>query len=295
MIRLAHIVNPVIVPPTSDLYVAQPITFESMRRAKQYAEGVVDVRLFTTQYEEDRSLFPDGFEATPDLDRSVQDVCSFAHQRKLPLLADILDRLHQASEGADYLIYTNTDIALMPHFYQTVAAILEDGYDAFVINRRTIPTDYKSPEQLPLMYAQAGEAHRGHDCFVFSRETYPDYVLGNVCLGAPGVGHALLLNLACHAKRFTEFKDLHLTFHIGNDKVWKSGDYADYVEFGRRQVDRVVETLERAFGPIEAIPAAAAYLPFWRRRPSKSLTGHFVRPITAVKRLWGVLRGKMNG
>ena len=50
MKTLAHIVNPVVVPATSDLRVAQPVTFESMRVARKMAEGRVHIRQLTTCY-----------------------------------------------------------------------------------------------------------------------------------------------------------------------------------------------------------------------------------------------------
>ena len=88
--RFAHIVNPVKVPVTSDLYKAQPITFESMLQAKKAAAGNVDVNLVSVQYAEDRSVVPESFIKTPDLSRSVLDVSSFEMNRKLPFIADIL-------------------------------------------------------------------------------------------------------------------------------------------------------------------------------------------------------------
>ena len=134
MRTIAHIVNPVIVDESSDLYIAQPVTFRTMEIARQRAKGTVDVELFTAQYAEDRALVPAGWTATPDLTRSVMDIVTFRHERKLPLLADILDRLYEATE-AEYLIYTNVDIGLVPHFYIAVNAFIEDGADAFSIKR----------------------------------------------------------------------------------------------------------------------------------------------------------------
>jgi hypothetical protein len=59
------------VDKSSDLFAAQPITFETMRIARQFASGQVEVSLFTAQFVEDRSIVPEGFEATADLDRSI--------------------------------------------------------------------------------------------------------------------------------------------------------------------------------------------------------------------------------
>ena len=63
MIRFAHIINPVKVKDTSDLFVAQPITFETMRKAKEFAGEKLAVELFTTQYPEDHEIIPDYFSA----------------------------------------------------------------------------------------------------------------------------------------------------------------------------------------------------------------------------------------
>jgi len=68
---IAHIINPVQVGPQSDLYVAQPITFESIRVAKDAARRDCDVTVFSAQYAEDRIMVPDFASATPDLDRSM--------------------------------------------------------------------------------------------------------------------------------------------------------------------------------------------------------------------------------
>lgn len=264
MIRTAHIVNPVLVTDSSDLYVAQPITFESMRRAREYANGQVEVELLSAQYSEDTPVVPKDFLRTPDLLESVQDHGQFQRPRKLPLLRDILTRLYEATD-AEYLIYTNVDIGLLPHFYTAVASLIDTGYDAFVINRRTIPARYTKPSQLPLMYAEVGEPHRGWDCFIFRRDAYPRYRLGTICLGAPRVGLALLANLIAHAHRFMEFKDQHLTFHLGNDRGWSGRAYADYAAHNTRQLLEALTQLEEEVGPFDRSSPPGAFLSKRRR------------------------------
>ena len=250
MIRLAHIVNPVVVAPSSDLYVAQPITFETMRIAQAFAAGQIEVSLFAAQYPEDRSYVPDYLQRTPDLDRSVQAVGLFQKPRKLPLIVDILDRLYAATE-ADYLIYTNVDIALMPSFYLTVAAAIEQGFDALVINRRTISKTYSTVAEIPLMYAEVGTPQGGHDCFVFRRSVYSRYQLGTACIGAAKIGKVMLLNLIMHAEKFYEFQDWHLTFHLGNDRVWKAPELQDYFDHNEAELIRIL----RRYAAQETLPA----------------------------------------
>lgn len=228
MRQLAHIVSPVLVDDSSDLFVAQPITFETMKIAREFAKDRVNVRLLSAQYSEDRAIVPSHIEPTKDLHRSVLDTGSFKLARKLPLVRDILDRLNQAAPSADYLIYTNVDISLMPQFYLVVHALIGKGYDAFAINRRTISTAHTRLDEIPMMFAEAGEPHPGYDCFVFRREVYSLYQLGNICVGAAGIGIAMLLNLFCNARRFAVFGDLHTTFHLGHDRVWKNPALKDY-------------------------------------------------------------------
>jgi hypothetical protein len=252
-LTFAHVVNPVAAAPESELAVAQPVTFESMRRARAAAAPRARVRLLTAQFAEDRAAVPDGFEAAPDLERSVLDVGRFRHPRKLPLIADLLDRVRAAVPGADYYVYTNVDIALQPHFYTAVADWIGRGYDGIVINRRTIPAAYRSPDELPRMYAEPGAPHPGHDCFVFPAAAAQRFDLGTACIGARWVGWILLLNVAAQAQHFIEVKDAHLTFHIGDDRRWDDARFDDYGEHNRRESRAALDRLEAA-GALRRLP-----------------------------------------
>lgn len=235
MIRIAHIINPVShLSPSSDLVVAQPVTFETMRRAQAFARTFnVDVGLWAVGFHDD--TIPEGFASAGVLTRSVLDTGVFQRPKKLPLLKDILSALYEATD-ADYLIYTNVDIALMPYFYMTVARLIEDGCDGIVINRRTIPKDYTDVKQIELMYAELGEKHPGYDCFVFRRDVYRRYVLGNACIGANWIGRVLIANVMAHAKRFRLVEEMHLTFHIGDDREWKQDLFLDYEQHNEREL-----------------------------------------------------------
>ncbi len=65
MRTLAHIVNPVVIGETSDLFMAQPITLESMRLARELARSAVEVSLHTAQFAEDHAIIPDYLACTP--------------------------------------------------------------------------------------------------------------------------------------------------------------------------------------------------------------------------------------
>ncbi len=245
MIKIAHIVNPVHASPSSDLYVAQPITFETMRRAKEFASDIVDVELLTIAYQEDREVIPSYFKLLPDLHRSVLDVQDFESKRKLPILKDILDAMYQHSD-ADFLIYTNVDIAVLPHFYTTIASVIEKGHDAFVINRRTISNTYSQISDIPMMCLEAGTKHGGHDCYIFSRALYEKLYLDMACLGALRLGRSLTLALLCESENFKEFADWHLTFHIGDDQTWKSPKSFPYGRYNNAELGKAWDYYRQA-------------------------------------------------
>jgi len=236
LIKISHIINPVAVKKSSDLFVAQPVTFESMKIAKEFAQDEVDVSLFSAQYPEDHEIIPDWYEKTKDLNRSVLDYGNFKIKQKLPLIKDILDRLYAYSNHGDYIIYTNVDIALMPYFYKSIQNMIKAGNDAFIVNRRTIYKKFNSPEQIYLMFSEDGEKRPGYDCFVFKREIYPKFKLGYSCIGANHIGKILGVNLECLSNNFKIYKDSHLTFHIGDNRDWTNKNYIHYDEYNKNQL-----------------------------------------------------------
>lgn len=240
MKTIGHIINPVIVDKSSDLYRAQPITFETMRIARDFALNVVEVRLLTAQYPEDRALVPEWFQPTSDLERSILDIGTFRKERKLPLLVDILDRLYTGAPEADYLIYTNVDIGLMPYFYTAVNHMTEMGFDAFVINRRTIRKKQDDVKKIDLMYSEIGIKHPGYDCFVFKKSLYPIFKLGTACVGANWIGRVFIVNLICHSDNFRIFDNSHLTFHLGDEMSWKNPDFNDLHEHNEMELHKIL-------------------------------------------------------
>ena len=257
MKSFAHVINPVKVAAESDLSMAQPVTFETMRRARRYAEGLAKVDQYAVCFPEDAGMVPAEFTLLPYLTRSILDLGKFQCPRKLPMIGDILTRLHVAA-NAEYMIYTNVDIALMPGFYRAVSLLLDQGYDSLVINRRTIPSAFRGIEDLELMYAQAGEAHPGHDCFVWRREFYPAFELGNICIGSIGVGKAIILNQLATAARFEEFGGLHLTFHLGAERAWRRAEYEDISRFNLGELAALTNSF-RARGRLPNHPLVARF------------------------------------
>ncbi len=240
MRKIAHIINPFNASPTSDLYTAQPITFASMLNAKEIARNTVEVDLLTAQYPEDRNMVVEGFRSTRDLDRSVLDLGTFEKQMKLPLIGDIVQRLYEESD-ADYLIYTNVDIGVYPNFYIEVNRFIDEGLDAFIINRRRLPAHFTKVEELEELYLEKGKKHPGFDCFVFHRDLFKDFQLAEVCIGVPFIGITFAQNIFALAKNYRLFEDEVLTFHIGME-IFKGRAARDYFRYNRKQFWKAINS-----------------------------------------------------
>lgn len=233
MRTIAHIINPFDSNPDSDLFIAQPITFKSMTYAREKAKAIVSVELFAVKFENDAIAIPDEFNQTENLKRSVLDLQHFSKPVKLPLISDILERLYH-SNNAEYLIYTNVDIGLYPEFYLKVNEFIDEGHDAFIINRRRISSEFKSVDELPLIYKEKGKRHPGFDCFVFKRELFPRFKLEGICIGVPFFEITFSQNLFCLAENFKLFDQEILTFHIGME-IFKKRAPMEYFDYNKKR------------------------------------------------------------
>lgn len=241
MNSIAHIINPFIAARNSDLSLAQPITFESMRRAKIKAKDIVDVKLYSAQFSEDIEVVPSGFIRTRNLERSVLDIQGFAKKIKLPFIKDILERLYFESD-AEYLIYTNVDIGLYEDFYIQVDRFINSGLDAFIINRRRIKNVYTQVSQLTEIYQDKGKSHPGFDCFVFHRSIFPKLILEDICIGVPFIEISFSQNLFALSTNFKLFDNEYLTFHIG-EEIFKKRAPKEYYKYNQKQFWKIAKQL----------------------------------------------------
>ena len=202
--------------------------------------GVVEVELWTAQYPEDRNMVDEGFLPTRDLDRSVLDLGTFKKPMKLPLIGDIVRRLYEASD-ADYLIYTNVDIGVYPDFYLAVNRFIDEGLDAFIINRRRLPAHFTRIDQLEDIYRETGKKHPGFDCFVFDRRLFKDFQLSEVCIGVPFIGITFAQNIFALSKNYRLLEDEVLTFHIGME-IFKGRAARDYFRYNRKQFWKAINS-----------------------------------------------------
>jgi hypothetical protein len=128
-------------------------------------------------------------------------------------------------------------------------------------------------------YSEIGANHPGFDCFIFEKKLFNKLILENICIGAKYVGLALYLNLSIHSKKFKEFDEEHVTFHIGNDRVWKDQKFNHYELYNQREYNKIVHKLEDKFDDLEPIIEYALrywkpkdMLPKWKRKIINFLT-----------------------
>lgn len=217
--KIAHILNPINAHNRPELAYIQGITFLSLQKALAYnKEG--KVQIYSTQYPEDHKSIPNFVKKLPDLKRSVLDVNPKLNKRKLPLIADILTIAHQELH-ADYIIYTNIDIAVKPHFYAYVQKKIQEGHDAIVINRRRIAWQkkkaYNLEEDILEYFGAIGKSHPGFDCFVFKKELIQKFILGNICIGISFLETSIIHNIAAFAEKPIYVFDQDITFHLGTE------------------------------------------------------------------------------
>ncbi len=231
--RFAHIINPVSEKENSALFEVQHYTLESIINAREVATSasirIENLAVFTHG---NRVNLPSEFNVVGNSLRTTDAFLKTT--KKVPFINDLIKILNDYST-AQYLIFTNIDICLMPNFYCAVDALLKCGHDALIINRRRISENHLKEGNIQLMYADVGLEHPGYDTFVFKKSLLEKFVLGDIALGIPPAGNDLFYNIFAFANKPKLCTNLHLTFHIGIDLVKTWADNAivknNYKEF----------------------------------------------------------------
>jgi len=243
MLSISHVINPFISPSRQDLDAIQPLVCESMRYARDFCSDNITVDLCGTIFSEDASCFPEGFRRLPNLYRSILDVYPFTTQKKLPLIHDILNIACQNSK-ADYMVYTNMDIIVMPHFYRLIDSYIRDGFDTMIINRRDIEcSENNNLSTLPKIWSAIGQPSAGYDCFVFARKKYTTFTKDMCCIGAAAVDMGIVANMMVAANKLAFLSEEHVTCHIGNDRQWIHEEFDELTTHNYREFSKVYPAL----------------------------------------------------
>jgi hypothetical protein len=240
--RIAHVVNWFSADSASNA--VQRTAADTIRAAAARAEAcTMDVSLIACVAQGDASAAPAQFRAGAPLLRTVADVGRFQVHRPLPLLFDVLDCGAAAADARGYLVFTNSDICLLPHFYRSVQAILSMGIDCLIVNRRTVNDLSFYGVHPEIAMNDVGQKHPGLDCFVFPAAWVAEFARSNACVGAGWVMRSLLYNLVAKARRMLIMRDAHLTYHFGDDRPWADPKFDDYLSFNLEQARSVLDAL----------------------------------------------------
>ena len=218
----------------------QSVAIAGMQRARTNAKKA-SVTLAASVFPEDAEVVPSDFLRLPDLTRST--LTEYPHlslKKKLPFINDVFDNLrnYDQYEDFDYVIYTNSDIIVTENFYDIVATAIASGYDAFTINRQTVPKNkparaggqpYTALDLDDIYQLTNGKTHPGSDCFVFHRSAFDKIQMGKMFLGYPPTANVLLVQAESLAEKYTMFasNELKATYHLGDDKSWHEGNDAN--------------------------------------------------------------------
>ncbi|CAN5146996.1 hypothetical protein BH09BAC5_BH09BAC5_25250 [soil metagenome] len=258
-IFFTHIINPVSEKENPELFSIQKTTLLSVKESRKRNKVDVNVELIGVAFPEVTNELKSEFDKTAELSRNVSDLHNFSAPRKLPLIHDILTEGIKLSSG-EYIIFTNTDIALMPDFYNVIAFYIEKGHDALVINRRIIPKKLQNAP-LEVMQAHAGYLHTGYDCFIFRKSLFPKFISSGVCIGIPPAGNDIFYNIFTFAENPLLLAERHLTFHLGIELVKKWGS-KEFLKYNYNEFSKLLKQLEPQ---IDIAKFPGAELSFFKR------------------------------
>ena len=216
-----------------------------MLNAKKWAEKNSDVKieLLAACYEEDEKLVPKYIKKTDYLTSSLLDFMKPIKPRKLPFIKDILDKAYESD--CEYIIYTNVDISLTKEFYTKILKYIEMGHDSMIINRITMPSYTNKSLDWYLENIHTGKNHAGYDCFVFKKSAYKNFKLRNIVIGINWVDEILLRNVLIFAKNPILLQSPYMTFHMGDDVIWKSLEYKDQRKFNQLEAYALIDELDK--------------------------------------------------
>ena len=202
-------------------------------------------RLIACVAKDESAMIPSGFHASRPLLRTVLDIRKFNVARPLPILFDVLERGTEAAYNDGFLVFTNSDICLVPHFYGSIRLLLSLGIDCLIINRRIVGQLAAYGPRHELAMIESGSRHAGFDCFVFPAAWLRRFVYSDACVGAGWVMRSLIYNLVAQSKKLCILRDANLTYHFGNDEAWAHSKLQDYVAFNLDQAQSVLSRICR--------------------------------------------------
>lgn len=231
-IKILHLINPFALRDEHAKKLME-LTFESITLAIQNCPEELEVKVLGVSDVREKIEVPHFIQPQPSNLQTLKDLYPGQISLAFPLMQDLL---HVAfNHDFDYLIYTNMDIILQPHFYRFLATQLPE-HDALVINRRRL-ADRKPLPNLAELQSELGWSHPGFDCFVLERSLVEQFNFGQICVGVPFIESAFTHQIAAFASKPKYVLDAHLTLHVGLEilpKVNKAAYWHNRNEFFKK-------------------------------------------------------------
>ncbi len=131
----------------------------------------------------------------------------------------------------------------MPFFYELIYKLIKKGFEAIVINRRTISSSWKKDDEIELIYSEVGKIHPGSDCFIIKRSLLERFIQSEACLGALCIMKSLIYNMVALTDKMVIIPDAHATFHIGDDRIWRDPVFREYAIHNENEALKVATNL----------------------------------------------------
>ncbi|MAI63942.1 MAG: hypothetical protein CL600_03520 [Alteromonas sp.] len=237
-----HHVNFVEVGGDSDLSIAQPITLHSFVTA---TERTVSAKVKYAVYlvGDEQVFIPNELDHVKlKINETVRSVPSFENCKPLPFLKSLFANIESYRDD-DVIIYTNADISVSPDFYDFLSQKFDEGFDALVVNRKTLSRKYAKISDFDEMLKDKGKSHPGFDCFAVQAKYFKKFYFANVLIGVHLIGRVLLWNIAKYCKKIEFIPTSDLTFHIGDDNSGKDESSNKLVSFNMSQAIEVLKNL----------------------------------------------------
>ena len=260
--KLVHVIN-FFPPPNETVRKIQAHVTASMLAAQ--ARDPERVVIGNTQLVDEEDQTPEGFLRCPPLEKEIGQF--LPAERRLTLIFEILSRAAALAGPEDYIIYTNSDVSLRPHFYVSLRALIRrHGFDAIVIDRKNIAADLLDAGDHALIEAEGGSIHPGHDGFVIRRRLFDRFIPTNTCIGVGGVSPALTYNMAALAELALIITNAPMIYHFGDDRDWrKNKAFIPLADHNRREY----EALERKLRDMGHGAGIDAFRTGWNNAPGK--------------------------
>jgi len=221
MVSLLHVAPSLDAGAPRALILEHEVALQSWVRAQAQvsADVSVTVRLVRAVEWPDRS--------SGAIEDWISPTLSFRKNWKMDRFPPVLDHLagHEF-RNFDYVMLTNSDICIVEEGYGLVLGLVGPKIDAISVHRRTLdslenPGALSSPELRAM-----SRSHPGSDCFVARPQVFDQLVRilhPKLVFGIPPVGGTICSLLDASAANFTVFKDSCATYHIGNERRWRTG------------------------------------------------------------------------